>query len=95
MIMGSQYFRSEEDQTTVSYFCRAKAREFNFTANPSFTTGSLGEFANTDMIGDPITFISTVGLYDSGGDLVAVGKLSTPIKKTYSTEAVIKVNLTY
>ena len=45
--------------------------------------------------GNPQTFITTVGLYDSEEALVAVGKLSTPVQKNYSSETVIKAKLTY
>jgi len=96
IMLGSNHtFRNEEDQTTVSYFCRAKAPHFNFSNNPTFTSGSDGELTNTTFEGNPQSFITTVGLYDNTEALVAVGRLSKPIKKNYSSEAVIKVNLTY
>jgi len=95
LMLGSVKFRAEEDQTTVSWFCRARAGEFNFSNNPTFYTGSLNEFTNRDFEGNPQTFITTVGLYDSADNVVATGRLSTPIQKNYNTEAVIKVNLTY
>jgi hypothetical protein len=47
------------------------------------------------MKGNPTTFITQVQLYNGGGDIVAVGSLSTPLKKNFSTEATIKVKLTY
>jgi hypothetical protein len=93
--LTSQTFRNEEDQTTKSYFCRAKAPNFNFSNNPTFTSGSDNEYENTSFEGNPQTFITTVGLYDGSQTLVAVGRLSKPIKKNFSSEAVIKVNLTY
>ena len=88
-------FRSEEDQTSVMYFCRAKAANFNYTNNPTFTSGSDNGFRQRTMEGNPQTFITTVGLYDAQDTLVAVGKLSTPVQKNYSSEAVIKAKLTY
>ena len=88
-------FRSEEDQTSVMYFCRAKAANFNYTNNPTFTSGSDNGFRQRTMEGNPQTFITTVGLYDAQDVLVAVGKLSTPVQKNYSSEAVIKAKLTY
>ena len=88
-------FRSEEDQTSVMYFCRAKAGNFNYTNNPTFTSGSDNGFRQRTMEGNPQTFITTVGLYDAQDTLVAVGKLSTPVQKNYSSEAVIKAKLTY
>jgi hypothetical protein len=92
---GSQTFRSEEDQATTSYFCRLKARDFNFSNNPTFTSGSTNEFRNLSFEGNPQTFITTVGLYTSTNELVAVARLSTPVQKNYSSETVVKVNLTY
>ena len=91
----STSFRSEEDQSSVMYFCRAKAANFNYTNNPTFTSGSDNGFRQRTMEGNPQTFITTVGLYDAQDTLVAVGKLSTPVQKNYSSEAVIKAKLTY
>ena len=95
VLKGSHTFRNEEDQAITSYFCRAKANNFNFSANPTFISGSLGEFENKSFAGNPQTFITTVGLYDAADNLVAIGKLSKPIKKNFSSEAVVKVQLTY
>ena len=47
------------------------------------------------MVTNPQTFISEVGLYDGAGDLMAVGRLSSPINKNFSSEAIVKVRLTY
>ena len=88
-------FRAEEDQTSVSYFCRARAAHFNFSNNPTFVSGSQNELRQSTMRGNPTTFITSVQLYNSAGDMVAVGNLSTPLKKNFSSEATIKVKLTY
>jgi len=97
--MAAQTLRSEEDQTSRAYFCRALANDFNFTNNPTFVSGSDKAFYNQDMVGYPHTFITTVGLYQTsvGGtqELIAVGRLSSPVQKNYGTEATIKVKLTY
>ena len=47
------------------------------------------------MRGNPTTFITSVQLYNGAGDMVAVGNLSTPLKKNFSSEATIKVRLNY
>ena len=88
-------FRSEEDQNSVMYFCRAKAGQFNYTNNPTFTSGSDNGFRQRSMEGNPQTFITTIGLYDAQDTIVAVGKLSTAVQKNHSSEAVIKAKLTY
>ena len=87
-------FRSEEDQTSATYFCRARAPEFNFSNNPTFSSGS-SQFAVPSFEGNPQAFITTVGLYNSADELMAVGRLSSPVQKNFSSEATIKVKLTY
>ena len=95
LLSGSIVLRDEEDQTSVSYFCRVRANEMNFSNNPSFVSGSENKIRHTDMHGNPQVYISGVGLFDHMGRLVATAKLSTPIKKNFSSEATIKVKLTY
>ena len=87
--------RSEEDQTSVSYFCRATANQMNFSNNPTFVSGSANEIRQSTLRGNPTVFITGVGLYNTSGQLVAISKLSTPLKKNFSSEATIKVKLTY
>ena len=92
---GSLKFRDEEDQVSAQYFCRVRSGQMNHSNNPTFVSGSLNEFRQTTMKGNPNTFISSVQLYNAAGDMVAVGNLSTPLKKNFSSEATIKVKLTY
>jgi len=87
--------RSEEQQYVYDYFCRAKASEFNLSQNPTFWSGSAYEIRHSDMVTNPQTFVSEVGLMDVNGDVLAVGRLSSPINKNFSSEAIVKVRLTY
>ena len=87
--------RSEEDQTQINYFCRVKAAQGNFSNNPTFVSGSSNIIRNQNMRGNPTVYITGIGLNSNRGELVAVAKMSTPIKKTFSSEATIKVKLTY
>ena len=59
-------------------------------------TGSSG-FIKPRMINNElgITYITTIGLYDDEKNLVAVAKLSKPIKKTIEKEMVIKIRIRY
>jgi hypothetical protein len=87
--------RAEENQNITSYFCRARAHQFNGSVNPTWLSGSDGRMTNRDMEGNPQLFITTVGLYDSTQELIMVGKLSSPLQKNSGKEATIKVNMTY
>ena len=93
--LGSVTLRSEEQQYVFDYFCRAKASEFNLSQNVTFWSGSTYQIRHDDMVTNPQTFISEVGLYDTQNSLLAVGRLSSPINKNFSSEAIVKVRLTY
>ena len=47
------------------------------------------------MINNPVTYITTVGLYNDSNDLVAVAKLSQPVVKDFTKESLIRVKLDY
>jgi hypothetical protein len=87
--------RSGEKVKSTHYFVRVKNQEYNFTNNPTFVTGSEGDLAEPTMIGDPTTYITTVGLYNDNKDLLAVGKLSKPLQKKFTKEALIKMKLEF
>ena len=85
---------SEEKITSQYYFTRVKNFEFNYSSNPSFIDDQ-GSLNFTSMIDMPRVYISTVGLYNDEGDLLAVAKISQPIAKDFTKEALIRVKLDY
>jgi hypothetical protein len=87
--------RREEVITSQHYFCRVPNKEFNFSSNPTFTTGSAGNFTNQTFYKNPKSYITQVGLYNDNNELLAVAKLSKPLLKTYSREAILKVKLDF
>ena len=96
-IRVASYFqaRREEVITSQHYFCRVPNKEFNFSSNPTFTSGSNGDFTVGTFFKNPKTFITKVGLYNDNNELLAVAKLSKPLQKNYSKEAIIKVKLDF
>jgi len=87
--------RRTENVSTSHYFVRANNREFNFSNNPTFVTGSVGAFANPSFERDPKVYITSVGLYDDANELLAVAKTSKPIEKSFDKEIAIKVKLDF
>ena len=87
--------RRTENVSTSHYFVRANNREFNFSNNPTFVSGSVGAFVNSSFEKDPKVYITTVGLYDDGNELIAVAKTSQPIAKSFDKEIAIKVKLDF
>tara|TARA_R100000234_G_scaffold91552_1_gene59707 strand:- start:17 stop:1078 length:1062 start_codon:yes stop_codon:yes gene_type:complete len=92
---GEVTLRSEEHQYIYDYFCRAKANEYNYSNNITFWSGSDYRIRHDDMQNNPQTYITEVGLYDEAGELMAIGRLSSALEKNFSSEAVVKVRLTY
>ena len=87
--------RNSEKITSTHYFVRIKNAEYNFSNNPSYVTGSVGQIAQPTFIGDPKTYITTVGLYNDNQELLAVAKLSKPLLKSFQREALIRVKLDF
>jgi len=87
--------RRTENVSTSHYFVRANNREFNFSNNPTFVTGSVGAFVNSSFEKDPKVYITSVGLYDDANELLAVAKTSKPIEKSFDKEIAIKVKLDF
>jgi hypothetical protein len=94
--LNTSYFiiDSEEKISSQFYFVRARNEQFNYTTNPSFTDNT-GTLNNDSFIDNPTTFITTIGLYNDANDLVAVAKVSQPIAKDFTKEALMRVKLDY
>jgi hypothetical protein len=96
-ISSSNYFaaRSEEKVNSTHYFVRITNKQFNFSNNPTYVTGSQGQFVHPQMQNNPSVYVTTVGMYDNFNRLVAVAKLSQPLLKSFNREVLIKVKLDY
>lgn len=92
---GSFAARNEETVTSTHYFIRIKNSEYNYSNNPTFTTGSLGDLRYMDFIDNPNVYITTVGLYNDNNELLAVAKLSRPLLKNFDIESLIRVRLDF
>ena len=96
IVQGAKFqARREERLSSTHFFCRAGNKEFNFSNNPTFFTASDGTFTQPTFFKDPKTYITTIGLYNNANELLAVAKLSKPVLKSYSREALIKVKLDF
>ena len=85
---------SEETISSNYVFVRVRNSEFNYTTNPSNITGS-GELRYSIMVNTPQAYITTVGLYNDSNDLLAVAKLSKPLLKDFTKEALVRIKLDY
>lgn len=91
---GNFTLRSEETVTSNYVFVRVRNSEYNYSTNPSNITGS-GELRHTVMVNTPQSYITTVGLYNDNNDLLGVAKLSRPLLKDFTKEALVRIKLDY
>ena len=96
-ISGSTGFtlNSQETITSDYVFVRPRSSEFNYSENPSFISGSTGEVLYSQFINNPQVYITTIGLYNDTNDLLAVAKLSRPLLKDFTKEALVRVKLDF
>jgi len=93
--LGSSFSLNSEETITSDYiFVRIKNSDFNYTTNPSMISGS-GEFNFPSLVNNPQTFITTVGMYNDNNELLAVAKLSKPLVKDFTKEALVRVKLDF
>ena len=88
------YFANTTELNSTIHFCRANAREFNYSSNPTYLSSSQVR-VKEDASDEPVSYITTVGLYGADNELLATAKVSEPLKKTPSNEFTLRVRLDY
>lgn len=96
--LGSGYgftARSIEKKETAYYYVRVRPASANYSNNPTFASGSQNQIVNTKFINDPHVYVTTIGLYNQNRELLAIAKMSKPIKKNFNSELSVTVKLEY
>tara|TARA_B110000503_G_scaffold140438_1_gene231323 strand:- start:752 stop:1753 length:1002 start_codon:yes stop_codon:yes gene_type:complete len=94
--LGATYTANSQETISSDYiFVRARNAEFNYSENPSFISGSTGEVIYNSFINNPQTYPTTIGLYNDTNELLAVAKLSRPLLKDFTKEALVRVKLDF
>ena len=87
-------FNNTTELNSTIYFCRVNHNDFNYSSNPTYLTGS--KLRVKTMAADaPVSYLTTVGLYSADNELLAVAKLSEPLRKSSDTELTLRVRLDY
>ena len=96
-ISGAASFSANSQETLTSdyVFVRARNSEFNYSENPSFISGSTGEVIYDQFINAPQVYLTTIGMYNDSNELVAVAKMSRPLLKDFTKEALVRVKLDF
>jgi len=90
----------------TQYKCTMRENEFNFTLNPSISSGSVAISSSIGTFYTPgqylenfatasyfSPYVTTVGLYNDNQELLAVAKLSQPLPVSPTTDTTILINL--
>jgi hypothetical protein len=87
-------FNNTTEINSTIYFCRVPHNKYNHSANPTYLSASTirVKSVNTDT---PVAYITAIGLYSSDNQLMAMAKLSEPLKKDPSNELTLRVRLDY
>jgi hypothetical protein len=94
-----RYINNIQFQNTVQinstiYNCQVGLNQYNYSSNTTYTSASQIVVKNS-VIDTPVTYITTVGLYDDSDQLLAVAKLSEPLRKTSADSINLRVRLDY
>jgi hypothetical protein len=76
------------------FFVRVLNQDYNFTNNLTYQTGSEGDII-ADFYNNPKVFITEIGLYNDQYEMLAIAKLSAPIEKTFTSEALFDISLNW
>jgi hypothetical protein len=87
-------FNNTTELNSTIYFCRVHHSDFNYSSNPTYLTASKLR-VKTNATDPPVTYITSVGLYSPDNELLAVAKLSEPLKKDPTSELTLRVRLDY
>jgi hypothetical protein len=87
--------RSAETISSTHYFVRLRNKEFNYSNNPTFYNPDNGSLVIGDFRNNPKVYITTVGLYNTQNELLAVAKLSKPVRKSFDEEVLLRVRLDF
>jgi hypothetical protein len=87
-------FNNTTELNSTIYFCRINSNDFNYSSNPTYVSSSKMR-VKTTQTDEPVSYVTTVGLYSNNNELLAVAKLSEPLKKTPANDYTLRVRLDY
>ena len=87
-------FNNTTEINSTIYFCRVPHNKYNYSANPTYLSSS--QIIVKNIASDtPVSYITTIGLYNPNNELLATAKLSEPLRKDPSNEITLRVRLDY
>jgi len=102
-VLTAVTFQNVTNINSSLIFCRALPDDFNYSSNPTYIEDSGDNIGRLmvydpslpDETQEPFSYITTIGLYDNAGGLVAVAKLSRPVEKNPGRDLTFRVRLDF
>lgn len=93
-------FNNTTELNSTIYFCRVNHNDFNYSSNPTYLGDESGEHnskirVKRSTLDAPVSYVTTIGLYSADNELLAVAKLSEPLRKDPTNEMTLRVRLDY
>jgi hypothetical protein len=94
-------FNNTTELNSTIYFCRVNHNDFNYSSNPTYLGDKGGGESNSKIrvkrstLDAPVSYLTTIGLYSADNELLAVAKLSEPLRKDPTNEMTLRVRLDY
>jgi len=87
-------FNNTTELNSTIHFCRINHNDYNYSSNPTYISASKIQVKDNPLDA-PVSYFTAIGLYSSDSELLAVAKLSEPLKKDPTNEMTIRVRLDY
>jgi hypothetical protein len=87
-------FNNTTEINSKIYFCRVPHNKYNYSSNPTYTDASKIR-VKSKASDSPVAYITTIGLYNASNELLAVAKLSEPLRKDPTNDITLRVRLDY
>ena len=87
-------FNNTTELNSTIHFCRVNNSDYNYSSNPTYLSQSKLRVKNSQLDA-PVSYFTTVGLYSADNELLAVAKVSEPLKKDPTNEMTLRVRLDY
>lgn len=85
--------RREKNFGVKHYFIHIPHDEANYTNNPSYISGTNSELKYRCMSNEPLSYITSIGLYNDEYELLAIAKMSSPIQKSFDDDLLVRIKL--
>ena len=89
-------FNNTVELNSTIYMCRAQLVDYNYSSNPTYLHNESSKLrVKNERSDQPISYVTSIGMYSSDNELLAVAKTSEPLRKDPTSELTMRVRLDY